>query len=122
MPAELAGACLCLRRQACSRQKFVSVSLYDTLGPQAIEYIIQHAQIAVVLTQSDRLAALTAAVKAVGVVKHVVYWGKPDPDSAEVRHGCRGRLNDVLHSCISCIAPQHEPISRCSLISKQSSL
>lgn len=41
----------------------VNVALYDTLGPHALEFIINHAEIAVVLCGGDRVGTLLAIAK-----------------------------------------------------------
>ncbi|KIO29189.1 hypothetical protein M407DRAFT_21758 [Tulasnella calospora MUT 4182] len=43
---------------ACQAYNKVSVSLYDTLGPDAVEYIINHAEIPIVFATSVKLPAL----------------------------------------------------------------
>ena len=43
---------------ACMSQSLYSVSLYDTLGPAASEYIIQHADLACVITSLPHVATL----------------------------------------------------------------
>ena len=44
--------------QACNRQAFTCVPLYDTLGENAIEYICNHAEISLIFTADNKLAAL----------------------------------------------------------------
>lgn len=44
--------------QACVSQAFFSVSLYDSLGPETTEYIINHASLACVCTSLNHMVAL----------------------------------------------------------------
>ncbi|GMH36138.1 hypothetical protein BSKO_04006 [Bryopsis sp. KO-2023] len=61
---------------ACSRANARSVPLYDSLGVDAVEYVIFHAALPVVFCSIDKLERLASAVeKRKGVVKVVVYWG-----------------------------------------------
>ncbi|KAI8865363.1 acetyl-CoA synthetase-like protein, partial [Ramicandelaber brevisporus] len=58
-------------REACSQYGFVSVPLYDTLGPDAVSHIVGEADVTVVLTVSDKLVELLDQV-AGKRVRHVV--------------------------------------------------
>lgn len=63
--------------QACNRQSLVCVPIYDTLGDNAVEYILRHAEVALVCACIDKLPELMRAIgKLPGQqVKTVVYWG-----------------------------------------------
>jgi len=63
--------------QACNRNNFVCVPLYETLGEDAIEYILDHSEARVVVVQGKRLARLAQAMKATkqGQVLAVVHFG-----------------------------------------------
>jgi long-chain acyl-CoA synthetase len=50
--------------QACNRQAAWCVPLYDTLGDDAVRYVLAHSQASVVACDADKLAALAAAVAA----------------------------------------------------------
>lgn len=45
---------------ACTRQGFISVPLYDTLGPQAVEYILNHASVRAVVVCPTMISQITA--------------------------------------------------------------
>jgi long-chain acyl-CoA synthetase len=64
--------------QACNRQTAYCVPLYDSLGENAIEYIIHHAEVTVAFTSAEKFPQL---LKAIPMVKDrlqtVVYWGIP---------------------------------------------
>ncbi len=71
--------------QACNRQTVYCVPLYDSLGENALEYIITHAEVTYCFVQSEKLGQLAKALAKVnGLVKHVVYWGAPDSSAIEV--------------------------------------
>eukprot|EP01084_Bolivina_argentea_P320245 555622_1 len=46
-------------------QAYRSTALYDTLGPDAVSYIVHHAQVPVILTEKSKLKTLLAALTAV---------------------------------------------------------
>ena len=61
------------------------VPLYDSLGENAIEYIVTHSEATIVFVASDKIANLAAALPHVkGQVKNVVYWGAGNPAAAQV--------------------------------------
>ena len=60
------------------------VPLYDTLGENAIEYIINHSEASFVVVSSAKLAAFAGALpKITQPLKGVCYWG-PAPAAAAV--------------------------------------
>ncbi|GLC41297.1 hypothetical protein PLESTB_001078100 [Pleodorina starrii] len=64
--------------QACNRMSLHCVPLYDTLGENAIEYIINHSEAVAVFSSSQKLGALTKALpKTKETLKVVVYWNTP---------------------------------------------
>eukprot|EP00884_Botryococcus_braunii_P002561 jgi/Botrbrau1/12305/Bobra.0205s0004.1 len=66
--------------QACNRQASWCVPLYDSLGENAVEYIIRHAEISIVFTSGEKFGALARALKPVtDLVRTVVVWGDVDP-------------------------------------------
>lgn len=67
------------------------VPLYDTLGENAVEFIINHSEAVVVFADSKKLGSLAKALKGIdtAVFKHVVFWGDGDKAAAEVgRSAC----------------------------------
>ncbi|KAG8982468.1 hypothetical protein FRB90_006767, partial [Tulasnella sp. 427] len=65
---------------ACQAYNKVSVSLYDTLGPDAVEYIINHAEIPIVFATKVKLSALLSLAPKLKTLKTIV---SIDPLSAE---------------------------------------
>jgi long-chain acyl-CoA synthetase len=72
----------CLSLQACNRQAAWCVPLYDTLGDDAVRYVLGHAAVTVVACAGDKLAPLAAALAArappgadPAAVATVVVWG-----------------------------------------------
>jgi hypothetical protein len=63
------------------------VPLYDSLGENAVEYIINHSEAVVTFAEAKKLPNLAKAAKGVaGQLKHVVYWGgAADAAAVEVR-------------------------------------
>ena len=71
--------------QACNRQSIYCVPLYDSLGENALEFILTHAEVTFCFVQGEKLGALSKALAKVnGLVKTVVYWGSPDNAALEV--------------------------------------
>lgn len=55
---------------------YLCVPLYDSLGENAIEYIINHAEASSVFVSADKLGQLAKALpKVQGMLKHIVVWG-----------------------------------------------
>lgn len=73
-----------LAMQACNRQNLYCVPLYDSLGENAIEYIINHSETTAVFVQTEKLQMLVKALPHTPGVHTVVYWGKGDPTAAKV--------------------------------------
>jgi len=68
--------------QACNRMTIYCVPLYDTLGENAIEYIINHSESSLVFAQAEKLPMLVKALPHVkDRIKHVIYWGTADTAS-----------------------------------------
>eukprot|EP00850_Spirogloea_muscicola_P009547 SM000054S18033 [mRNA] locus=s54:25048:31844:+ [translate_table: standard] len=64
--------------QACNAYGYVSVPLYDTLGPDAVKYIINHAEIACIFCTRDKLQTLIDCLPDCHSVKFVVVLGGTD--------------------------------------------
>ncbi|KIJ60664.1 hypothetical protein HYDPIDRAFT_32087 [Hydnomerulius pinastri MD-312] len=61
----------------------VGVSLYDTLGKDSVEYIINHAQLAILFTTADHIPALLKMASKIPVLKMIVSF---DPLDKQVRN------------------------------------
>lgn len=57
---------------ACSCQSFVSVPLYDTLGPDAVEYIVNHANVRAVVVTASMLKQITPIRKSCPTLELIV--------------------------------------------------
>jgi hypothetical protein len=64
-------------KKACNRNNFVCVPLYETLGEDAIEYILAHSESRAVFVHAKRLGRVAKALAAApaGQVAAVVHWG-----------------------------------------------
>ena len=72
--------------QACNRQNLVCVPLYDSLGENAVEFILTHSEATAVFAAGDKLAPLAGAIKAGGLassIATVVVWGDVDAAGAK---------------------------------------
>ncbi|GAQ85275.1 Long-Chain Acyl-CoA Synthetase [Klebsormidium nitens] len=64
-----------LAMQAYNSQSVFCVPLYDTLGENAVEYILNHAEVAIVFFQAEKAAKLFEALPNAKTVKTVVSFG-----------------------------------------------
>ncbi|QDZ23683.1 acetyl-CoA synthetase-like protein [Chloropicon primus] len=72
--------------QACNRNNVACVPLYDTLGENAVEYILNHAECKAVFVSSEKLGNLLKSKGNMPTVKLVVYWGEAsDEDKAALK-------------------------------------
>ena len=72
--------------QACNRQGAYCVPLYDSLGEDAIEYIVGHASCYIVFVASLKFPGFVEALpRLTHVVKTVVVWDTPDQISIQVQ-------------------------------------
>ena len=61
------------------------VPLYDTLGANAVEYILQHSEAAAIFSDGSKLKVLSDALPAVKAqVKLVCYWGDAPEEAKKV--------------------------------------
>jgi long-chain acyl-CoA synthetase len=70
------------------------VPLYDTLGANAVEFILNHSEAAIAFASADKLPKLIQALPNCKGLKTVVYWGEPDTE----------RLKAVAGLGIECIS------------------
>ena len=68
---------ICCGAQACNRQGYFCVPLYDTLGENAVEYIISHSGTSALFASADKLPTLAKALPKLkrGQVSTIIYWG-----------------------------------------------
>ncbi|KAG1749004.1 uncharacterized protein EDB91DRAFT_1111955 [Suillus paluster] len=59
----------------------VGVSLYDTLGKDSVEYIINHAHLSILFTTADHIPALLKLAPKVAVMKMIVSFDSLSPDA-----------------------------------------
>lgn len=105
-----------LALQACNRQTVYCVPLYDTLGENAIEYIINHSESTVAFTAALKLPTLVAALPKCPNLKTVVVWGKVDAaklDEARSKvrvkgaRRCRNIIQYLYEVWVGCQVPLH---------------
>ena len=71
--------------QACNRQSAQCVPLYDSLGEDAIRYIIDHASCKIVFVSALKFPGLVEALPQLKNLVHtVVFWGEADQLAIEV--------------------------------------
>ncbi|KAI8474564.1 MAG: hypothetical protein J3K34DRAFT_407403 [Monoraphidium minutum] len=79
--------------QACNRMSYECVPLYDSLGENAVEYVVRHSDMVAVVVagqKAGKLAKALAELQGAGQcrVKSVTYWGEgPDPAAIKALQG-----------------------------------
>lgn len=63
---------------ACSAYSFISVPLYDTLGPDAVKYIVNHADVQAIFCVPETLNALLSFLSEIPTVRLIVVVGGVD--------------------------------------------
>ncbi|ORZ21636.1 hypothetical protein BCR42DRAFT_407978 [Absidia repens] len=61
-----------ISEQASYRQAFIIVALYDTLGAEAMEYIVNQTEMEYIVTTADKLKNITQLKDRLPTIKHVV--------------------------------------------------
>lgn len=61
-----------ISEMSCNTYNLVSVALYDTLGPDAIEYIVNHADIQIVVASANHIASLIENAEKLPKLKAIV--------------------------------------------------
>ncbi|KAG8901575.1 hypothetical protein FRB99_005208 [Tulasnella sp. 403] len=69
---------------ACQAYRKVSVSLYDTLGPDVVEYITNHAEIPIVFASSSKLTSLLSLAPKTPTLKTIVSLDRLTPETKSV--------------------------------------
>ena len=75
--------------QACNRANIACVPLYDTLGENAVEYILNHAECKAVFVSADKLGNLLKSKGNMSTVKLIVYWGEPKEEDKTTLAGLK---------------------------------
>jgi len=78
----------------------ISVPLYDTLGPDAVEYITNHAELAVVGCSAAVLPTLLACLPRCPSVRLLVVWGTGAARLPDVPAGSGARLVTLDQVCV----------------------
>ncbi|KAG2439883.1 hypothetical protein HYH02_010513 [Chlamydomonas schloesseri] len=87
--------------QACNRMSMHCVPLYDSLGENAIEYIVNHSEAVAAFVSTEKLPALAKALpKTKATLKVVVYWGPGNEAAAKAAKD----LGYVVHSFAELLA------------------
>ena len=73
------------------------VPLYETLGDNAIEFIITHSESKLVVAAGAKLPALLKALPKLkgALTVGIIYWGDAPADAVNVSHPC-------LHPSVNC--------------------
>ena len=72
--------------KATDRLGAVCVPLYDTFGPEAVQFIIGHSEVRAVFCSASKLKELTAVVRQVSTqVLQIIVWGEPAAEVVDVR-------------------------------------
>jgi long-chain acyl-CoA synthetase len=96
---------------AAAAYSMVSVPLYDSLGPQAVQYIINHAELAAVGCSTAALPKLLACLQECPTVRLVVVWeahATQQQQQQQQQHSNNGTTascssssaQDVLQDCL----------------------
>ncbi|RWR93760.1 AMP-dependent synthetase/ligase [Cinnamomum micranthum f. kanehirae] len=63
---------------ACSAYSYISVPLYDTLGPDAVKYVVNHASVETIFCTSLTLSTLLSFLSEIPTVRVIVVVGSTD--------------------------------------------
>ncbi len=61
-----------IAEQACYTQGLIPISLYDTLGPEAVSFILEQAEVKVIVATKDKIPALLQAAKTSSQLKLII--------------------------------------------------
>ncbi|GBC10155.1 hypothetical protein RclHR1_09390011 [Rhizophagus clarus] len=67
--------------QANCAYNLITVALYDTLGPETVEYVINHAEIPIVVTSANRIPGLIQLAKKIPNLKVIISMDELEDDS-----------------------------------------
>ncbi|GBF99011.1 hypothetical protein Rsub_11815 [Raphidocelis subcapitata] len=85
--------------QAANRMGYVAVPLYDTLGEDAVAYVVGHAEVRVVLCGASKLADVAQiasrpapAAGAARRLEAIIYWGRPSEAARAAAEAAAARV------------------------------
>lgn len=86
--------------QSCNRMSYECVPLYDSLGENAIEFIVRHSEAVVVFVAAPKASKLAKAIEDLRAggdahLQHVIYWGAA-PDIAAAKASMEAQGVSVL--------------------------
>jgi long-chain acyl-CoA synthetase len=61
-----------MTEQACYRKAFIIVALYDTLGEEAIEYIVNQTEMKYIVATSDKVKRLVGLKNILPTIQHII--------------------------------------------------
>jgi long-chain acyl-CoA synthetase len=67
---------------ACNNYSLVSVALYDTLGPNTLQYIVNHAHLSILVTSADKLINLIRVSEACPSLKVIISMDPLDSEAS----------------------------------------
>eukprot|EP00958_Prasinococcus_capsulatus_P029245 scaffold7382_cov406-Prasinococcus_capsulatus_cf.AAC.16 len=96
--------------QACSAYNYICTPLYDTLGDETVEYVVNHAEISIVFVHPRSAKSLAAALPKCHCLKHVVLMtdGYEEKESL-AGHGVKVWEWSEFLASSSSIAPEVRP-------------
>ncbi|AQK57324.1 AMP-binding protein [Zea mays] len=85
---------------ACAAYSYVSVPLYDTLGPDAVQFIVNHATVEVIFCVPQTLSAILSFITQMPCVRLIVVVGGDDSNmpSAPATTECKIMTYNRLHN------------------------
>ncbi|KAJ4719470.1 Long-Chain Acyl-CoA Synthetase [Melia azedarach] len=96
---------------ACSAYSYISVPLYDTLGPDAVKYVVNHADIQAIFCVAQTLNTLLSFISDIPSVRLIVVVGGLDENLPSLPSTSRVKLLSYLkllsqgHSCLQPFCP-----------------
>lgn len=78
---------------------YVCVPLYETLGENAVEFILQHADVQLVFVEGVRMARMLKALQEVHKMQAVIYWGPASAADIKVNGGSTDRSHHCYTLC-----------------------
>lgn len=83
---------------ACHTQGIISVPLYDTLGPGAARYILNHAEIVALFVQKEKLSLIIECASECPALKYVIVMDDQPSDKEFIRKQAPGSGSGYTHS------------------------